>query len=135
MADEPVARGTAERWLARAKGNLARARQPKVAEAFWEDHCYDLQQAVEKSLKALLIARGVRPPRTHDLAEVLRALRAAGVPPAPNETAIAELTRYAVAARYPSEFDPASEADFRAALAVANEVVAWCERLLETGPR
>ena len=30
-------------WLRRAKGNLARAKQTKPEEAFWEDLCFDAQ--------------------------------------------------------------------------------------------
>lgn len=36
------------------------------------------QQAAEKALEALVIERGGRPPRTHDLAEILNTARAAG---------------------------------------------------------
>ena len=32
-------------WLVRAKGNLALAKQPKPEEAFWEDLCFQAQQA------------------------------------------------------------------------------------------
>jgi hypothetical protein len=43
--------GSSEDWLKRAKSNLIRARQPKPDEVFWEDYCFDAQQAVEKALK------------------------------------------------------------------------------------
>jgi len=48
--------GSAREWIKRAKSNLARAKQPKTDEIFWEDLCFDAQQAAEKSLKAILIA-------------------------------------------------------------------------------
>ena len=46
--------GSPSDWLKRAKSNLIRARQPKPEEVFWEDICFDAQQAAEKSLKALI---------------------------------------------------------------------------------
>jgi HEPN domain-containing protein len=33
---------------------LALAKQPKPREAFWDDLCFDAQQAAEKSIKAVL---------------------------------------------------------------------------------
>ena len=52
--------GTPEDWLKRAKSNLAIARQPKTAEILWEDYCFELQQAAEKALKAVLKAEPKR---------------------------------------------------------------------------
>ncbi|WP_243090646.1 HEPN domain-containing protein [Thermus neutrinimicus] len=34
----------------------------------WEDPCFDVQQAAEKALNALLIALGVPFPKSHDTA-------------------------------------------------------------------
>ena len=39
--------GKPEDCLRRAKGNLARAQQTKPKDAFWEDLCFDAQQAAE----------------------------------------------------------------------------------------
>ena len=45
MPPDAKSTATAQEWLGRAKGNLARAKQAKPAEAFWEDLCFDTQQA------------------------------------------------------------------------------------------
>lgn len=37
----------------------------------WEIIAYHAQQAVEKALKGLLVAKDIRPPRTHDLDELI----------------------------------------------------------------
>lgn len=63
--------GTAQEWMKRAKGNLARAKQPKPKEAFWDDLCFDAQQAAEKSIKAVLVHRRIEFPRTHNLRSLL----------------------------------------------------------------
>jgi HEPN domain-containing protein len=49
--------------------------RPGVADAIYGFHC---QQAAEKLLKALLSHGAVRFPRTHDLAELISLLEAAG---------------------------------------------------------
>ena len=48
----------AEAWLKRAISSLEKAKIGKISDAlFYEDLCFDCQQAAEKALKALLIAR------------------------------------------------------------------------------
>ena len=42
--------------------------------------CLHSQQAVEKAFKALLLEKGQRPPRTHDIVELLNLITAAGWP-------------------------------------------------------
>lgn len=64
-------------WLAEARDEL------ESAEILLEHHkfrgaCLHGQQAVEKGLKALVLERGERPPRTHDLVELLNRVRAQG---------------------------------------------------------
>ena len=61
--------GSAPAWLARAKGHLALAKQPKPAGAFWEDQCFLLHQAAEKALKAVYQHMGLALRYTHDLEE------------------------------------------------------------------
>lgn len=53
-------------WL-NVQNNLASARIP------WDTVCFHAQQAIEKSLKALLLHRGIVPPRIHDLVDLLNA--------------------------------------------------------------
>ena len=57
-------------WLNRAKGNLAKAKVP-VPGGYFEDLCFDAQQASEKAIKALLIAHRIDFPYTHDLSNLL----------------------------------------------------------------
>ncbi|NOX53319.1 MAG: HEPN domain-containing protein [Planctomycetes bacterium] len=113
-------------WINRARSNLARARNV-IPEAYLEDLCFDAQQAAEKAIKAVLIHRGVPFPYIHDLARLLALLEQDGEP-IPDEIQEADqLTRYAVAARYPSFVEPVSEDQYRAALACAEAVVQWAE--------
>jgi HEPN domain-containing protein len=66
-------------WLNRARSNLRRAAVPAEG-VYLEDLCYDAQQAAEKAIKAVFIARGVRFPFVHDLDALLTALEELGRP-------------------------------------------------------
>lgn len=57
-------------WLKRAKSALALAQVHEEA-IYFEDLCFQAQQAVEKAVKAVLIQRGVRFSYVHDIAELL----------------------------------------------------------------
>ncbi len=58
MPRNPGQLGSPQEWLKRAKSNLALARQARSEEIFWEDLCFETQQAADKALKAVLIAQG-----------------------------------------------------------------------------
>jgi len=79
-ADDP------REWLNRAGGNLIRAKT-ETPGAYLEDLCFDAQQAAEKAIKAVLLAREAGFPYVHDLATLLGLLEQVGevVPPALNE--------------------------------------------------
>lgn len=60
MPHDRPAPGSAEDWLARAKGDLAIAEAPLPEGAFYEDLCFHAQQAAEKALKAVYQCHGGR---------------------------------------------------------------------------
>jgi HEPN domain-containing protein len=127
--------GSAREWLRRAKSNLARAKQPKPPESLWEDLCFDAEQAAEKALKAVLILRGIEFPKTHNIRVLLDLLSAAGMAISPELREAVDLTIYATALRYPGDFEPATEADYRRAVESAELVVRWVENTLLEAPR
>lgn len=61
---------------------------------------FHAQQAVEKSLKAVLALRGIEFPRTHNLAMLLELLRRAGDAAPPDGDDLARLIPFGVVARY-----------------------------------
>jgi len=109
MPRDPNEVGTPYDWLRRAKSNLIRAKQPKPEEVLWEDLCFDTQQAAEKALKAVLLARRIPFRFVHDIAELLTLLENQGVALAEEIKASAELTDYSVESRYPGPFEPVTE--------------------------
>lgn len=111
-------------WLNRARSNLARAkvRQPDV---YLEDLCFDAQQAAEKALKALLIARHVRFPLVHNLGELVGLIEQNSVIVPEHVLDATILTDYAVEARYPGPVEPVREDEYAQAVALAEAVVQW----------
>lgn len=61
---------------------------------------FHAQQAIEKSLKAVLAHAGVAVRRTHDIAELLDATADSGLPSPPHAEQLDEFQPYAVEARY-----------------------------------
>ena len=121
---------TARDWLRRAKGNLARAKQPKPADAFWEDLCFDAQQAAEKAIKAVLLWYDVTFLYVHDIEALLTALEKAGHH-VPDELWEADdLSRYAVETRYPGIAQPVGQEEFQQALTLAERVVGWAAAIV-----
>jgi len=118
-------------WLNRARSSLAQARAEHPA-IYFEDRCFNAQQAAEKALKALLLRRGVRFPYVHDLEELLRLLQQSGEPIPPQIREAEQLTGYAVEARYPGLAEPVSREEYQEAVALAEKVVRWAEERLRS---
>jgi len=116
-------------WLERAKSNLAIAKAD-ITGAYFEDLCFEAQQAVEKAFKALLIWRGVDFPYTHDLAQLLTLIQQVGQPVPDQVKEAAQLTRFAVFTRYPGIARPVSREEYEQALMIAEEVVRWVECII-----
>src|SRR5512143_1677775 len=118
-------------WLRHARSNLSRCRSDsRLPDVLFEDLCFDAQQAAEKAIKGVLVLRGRRFPRTHDLAELVNLVAAAGVAVPPAVLEAKRLTPYAVAGRYPGISEDASEEDYREALEIAEKVIAWADTLV-----
>lgn len=122
-----------QEWIKRAKSNLAIARQPRTAEIYWEDLCFETQQAAEKALKAVMLAKGLKFRFVHDLAVHLTVLEQGGILLPEGIKAAAILTDYSVEARYPGPYEPITEEEFCTSLAIAEEVVVWAEEILRGG--
>jgi len=130
MSPKRFVPGSPEEWLSRALSNLSRAKQPKPDDVYWEDICFDAQQAAEKALKALLIREGIRFRLVHDIGELISLLKKAGIAVPESVTEAVDLTEFAVEARYPGPFEPVSEAEAEAAIQRATAVVYWVQSKL-----
>ena len=74
MLPERPEPGTAADWLRYARSDLVLARMASSAGVLLETLCYHAQQAVEKSIKAMLVQYGIAFPRTHNLRILLELL-------------------------------------------------------------
>jgi len=122
--------GTPEEWLRRAKGNLALAKQRKPKEAYWEDLCFEAQQAAEKAVKAVLMSSGIDFPKTHDIGELLALMNRSGQKVPQEFWKADDLTQYAVETRYPGPVEPVTRNEYRQAVALAQKVVKWAENII-----
>lgn len=103
----------APRWLHYARDDLLGADAlldrediaPRLA-------CFHGQQSAEKALKALLILRGVDPPKTHDLF-ALRALLPGDLDVGATDEELVALSKWAVGPRYPDDLPEATAEDAR----------------------
>lgn len=86
---------------------------------------FHAQQAVEKSLKAALAARGVEYERTHDLEYLVELLPSAALDPPVATEDLAQLTQWAVRFRYEADVPALDRAH---ALSVARAMNDWAVR-------
>jgi len=83
--------------------------------------CWLAQQAAEKAIKAVLVFLQIDFPRRHDL-DALRNLLPSDWKVKEEQPDLADLTEWAVEARYPGDWPDATEADARSAVQQAQAV-------------
>ncbi len=121
-----------DEWLKRAKSNLERAKAGKVSEGIlYEDLCFDCEQAVEKSLKALLIHIEVPFPHTHSIASLIELIEDNGIEVPDEIKESISLTAYAVSTSYPGDFEPVDEEEYQEALKIAEKVFNWAKKRIK----
>lgn len=126
--------GETARWVLYARSDLEAAR---VLMADGSGHyrrqvCFLAQQCAEKALKAVLISCRRPFPYAHDL-DRLRDLIPSGWRVKAEFPDLAELTIWAVEARYPGETPEVTADEARDALQLAERVLLAVERDLRTG--
>ena len=109
---------------------MALAKQPKPKEAFWDDLCFDAQQAAEKSIKAVLVHRQIDFPKTHNIRALLELLDPTGSEIPKEIWQAIDLTNYAVETRYPGPAEPVTRHEHRQAVALAQKVVKWAGKII-----
>jgi HEPN domain-containing protein len=117
-------------WLDRAKSSLIISKTRTDENVFYEDLCFQAQQAVEKALKSLLIFYNIDPEKTHNLVSLIRELsQYTELPEDFNEAVI--LNDYAVQTRYPGDYTPVEEEEYNNAILIAEKCVQWIEQKIE----
>jgi len=122
--------GSPADWLRYAYSDLELARVGRPPKVLFEGLCFHAQQAAEKALKAVLIAKGISPQKTHNIRTLLDLLPQNVVAPQQVEDA-GSLTDYAVMNRYPGDFESVDEEEYKQAVQLAESVVLWAERIIQ----
>jgi HEPN domain-containing protein len=123
--------GNPEEWLRRVKSNLELARIGRISEdMLYEDLCFQCQQAVEKSLKGLLIHIGIDFPFTHSISALVNLIKESDIDVPNFVNNSARLTVYASDTRYPPEQEPVDEEEYLKALSLAEQVYDWVREVL-----
>ncbi|MDR2716556.1 MAG: HEPN domain-containing protein [Treponema sp.] len=121
-----------EEWIERAKGSLELAQVKITRHIYYEDLCYQSQQAAEKALKGLLIYYGVEPAFTHNIEILLKEIKKFTDIPE-NIKEAAQLTNYAVQTRYPGEYDEITKEEYEESIKIAKNCLHWIENKINDG--
>ena len=122
--------GRYEEWIKRAKSSLELAQAEIIQYTYYEDLCFQAQQAAEKALKGLLIYYGTEPEFTHNIEILLNGLKKFTDIPAEIKEAV-KLTVYAVQTRYPGEFDEISREEYEKSIEIAKACLDWVEKSIK----
>lgn len=121
-------RDLAEQLLGVAREDEAAARTLRDAESPDSMVGFHCQQAVEKTLKAVLAARAIEFPFTHDIGLLIQLCEDASAPLPEALADVDRLTPFAVHRRYGAIFGP--DVDLGVALGWVAETIAWAEQTI-----
>ena len=118
-------------WLLRAKSNLNLAEKGgRLKGVLLEDLCFNAQQATEKALKSVCLAKELDFPKTHSIVHLIDILETGGVAVPETVKEADVLTHYAVQSRYPSWVEEVTREEYQEALELAARVVFWAESII-----
>lgn len=122
-------------WLEKAAEDEQVVAVIRAASGPWAQAAYHVQQAAEKRVKAALVASGIAPPKTHDLAQLVNLFPGDDPPESVQESA-AMLSAYAWLTRYPGA-PPIEETHVSEAEAHLAAIRAWTAEVIsrdQAGP-
>ncbi len=124
---------SAQQWLAKAGEDLEVADLVIVSgvAARWAA-CFHAQQAAEKALKGVLVARGIDFPRTHSLESLVDLL--GDEADAFERSVLIDLAPWAVAGRYPEDLPEPSRDEATDVVTGARSVVAAARQRVRGAP-
>ena len=129
MLSETPEPGSAHDWLRCARSDLALAQVGLQPGVMYNALCFHAQQAVEKSIKAVLTDRQIAFRRAYNIAYLLTLLPS-DIDSPPEAIDAAGLTIYAVITRYPGDYEEITHDMYRDAIRVASAIVTWAARIV-----
>lgn len=124
----------ANKLLKRAKSNLNRGKESDnldLREIVIEDLCFDLQQCVEKSFKAILVYHDVEYPYTHSIAKLISILEKNRIKIPDQVKKAVRLTPFAVETRYNNDFIEITNEIYEEAVDIADKVFIWAKQQVQ----
>ncbi|NLV26734.1 MAG: HEPN domain-containing protein [Methanomicrobiales archaeon] len=94
---------------------------------YYEELCFDCQQAAEKAIKAVMILERIYPPHSHNIGYLLDTLASSGVIVSDEIFIASRLTEYTVTTRYPGSYEPINREEYLEAYHLADLVVKWAK--------
>lgn len=110
-------------WIKKAERDLAASRTLGAAiDPSWDIVVFHAQQSAEKYLKALLVSRGIQPPKTHDLTKLLALCAERAIDLVAFTDDCAFLSPLAVLSRYPGDEPETAREDAERCIRIAEGI-------------
>jgi HEPN domain-containing protein len=119
-----------ESWIDRAESSYELSKAKISHIIYFEDLCYQAQQAVEKAFKGLLIYYGVEPEFTHNIGILLNELEKHTKIPDLIKESIG-LTNFAVQTRYPGEYTDVTKEEYENSIKIARNCLDWVNKIIK----
>ena len=121
---------SAREWIRYATSDLLLAETVPPSGVLLEHLCFHAQQSAEKAIKAVIIADGTIPPKTHDIARLINLVHGSKRPFPDDLMGTVKLTDFAVISRYPADFGELDEAEWQETVDLARRTVAWADAIV-----
>ena len=123
MSAPPETLHLLRQWVEKAENDLINAEHTLKLKKNcpFDTVCFHAQQCAEKYLKALLVYRSIEFLKNHNL-RLLMQLIPAEVALGLDRKSVIGLTRYAIDARYPGDWEPLTREEAKQAVAIARKV-------------
>ena len=120
-------------WIKRVRSNLLLAEKGGTLKdiLLLEDLCFNAQQATEKALKAVCVAKKIDFPKTHSLVRLFDVLEENGIEISEKVKDGDMLTQYAVQTRYQGWAEEITRDEYVEVLELAARIVFWADTFIE----
>ena len=119
-------------WISYAESDLELAAIGKVSKKIkYETLWFHLQQAVEKSLKAILNFLNIQFPKTHEIDFLLKLMKKNKIDVPEKILSTTHMSRYAVISPYPSDGDMIERKEYLQSIKLATLVLKWAKTITD----
>jgi HEPN domain-containing protein len=120
----------AQNWFTIAEDDLQSARV-LIEDRIYRNACFHCQQAVEKYMKGLMVARGIKYPKIHDLLEFNQMLVEHGISVSVSLDNLELLDSFYIEPRYPDAyFEVYTKKEAQEALQTADRIIKEIKKFL-----